>query len=136
MKQSFKYLTHTNDDEKWGLFLNVVGFAGVMPDEKYPPVGHPENYHFNWESGRILDEYQLVYITKGSGVFETKSQKLTVKEGNLLLVYPFVWHRYKPNSETGWTENYVGFDGAIAKQIMEFFPQRDPVKYIGIFDIN
>lgn len=134
MKQSFKYLTHTNDDEKWGLFLNVVGFAGVMPDEKYPPVGHPENYHFNWEGGRILDEFQLVYITKGAGVFETKTQKINVKEGNLLLIYPFVWHRYKPNSETGWTENYVGFDGTIAKQIMTFFPKEEPVRYIGFND--
>lgn len=134
MKQSFKYLTHTNDDEKWGLFLNVVGFAGVMPDEKYPPVGHPENYHFNWEGGRILDEFQLVYITKGAGVFETKTQKINVKEGNLLLIYPFVWHRYKPNSETGWTENYVGFDGTIAKQIMAFFPKEEPVRYIGFND--
>ncbi len=131
MAKTFKYLTHSNDDEKWGLFLNVVGHAEISTDERYPPIGHPENYDFNWEDGRILDEYQLLYITKGSGIFETKSQKFKVCEGSILLLHPFEWHRYHPDKQTGWTEFYVGFNGSTAKQIMEFFPPNEPLKYIG-----
>ena len=104
MKQNFKYLTHSPDDEKWGLYLNVAGHAEIAAHEQYPPSGHPVNYHFNWEDGRILDEFQLLYIIRGSGTFETKSHKTEVKVGSMLLLYPFVWHRYQPKSETGWTE--------------------------------
>ena len=134
MTEPFKYLTYSEDDEKWGLYLNVIGHDEIQPDLKYPPKGHPKNYDFNWKEGRILDEFQIIYITKGSGIFETKTKKFEVKEGNVIFLYPFIWHRYKPDSKTGWTEYYVGFNGESARQMMEFFPSDEPVQYIGFND--
>ncbi|TKG94249.1 AraC family transcriptional regulator [Puteibacter caeruleilacunae] len=130
MKQNFKYLTHSEDDEKWGLYLNVAGHAEIAANEYYPPKGHPDEYNFDWNKGRILDEYQLLYIVSGTGIFETRDQKVEVKEGNVIFLYPFQWHRYRPTEETGWTEHYIGFNGSIANQVMEFFSE-SPVQYIG-----
>jgi YesN/AraC family two-component response regulator len=25
-----------------------------------------------------------------------------------------LWHRYRPKKQQGWTENYIGFSGALA----------------------
>lgn len=131
MNQSFKYLTHSEEDKQWGLYASVSGFAQVDSTENYPPQGHPDDYFFTWEKGRILDEYQLLYITEGEGIFETKKKSYQVKAGNVILLFPFEWHRYRPSKETGWTENYVGFNGSIAQNILSFFSVEEPVHYIG-----
>jgi AraC-like DNA-binding protein len=35
----------------------------------------------------------------------------------MLIIQPGIWHRYKPDIDTGWTENYVGFNGFIAEHM-------------------
>ena len=67
MKQQFKYLTHSDEDEEWGFYLTVIGRAEIGAQEPYPPKGHPGGYRFSWETGRVLDEYQLLYITQEIG---------------------------------------------------------------------
>ena len=37
----------------------------------YPPSGHPEEYSFSWQRGRILNEFQLHFIPQGAGTFES-----------------------------------------------------------------
>jgi len=131
MIQNFKYLTHSEEDKHWGLYANVSGFAQINIKEIYPPEGHPDEYFFQWNQGRILDEFQLIYITEGEGIFETKHKTYQIKAGNIILLFPNEWHRYRPLHETGWTENYIGFSGEIAKNSMSFFKKNDPVQYIG-----
>ena len=86
----------------------------------YPQHTHPEEYLFNWEKGRRLQEYQLVFIARGGGVFETETTKLTtINGGTLLLLYPNKWHRYKPTPETGWDEYWIGLQGDYSKTVFE-----------------
>jgi len=119
MQDSFKYLTHNPDDTHWGLYLTVAGSARVEPETSYPPQGHPTGYHFTWANGRILQEYQINYITEGEGIMETRDGTYPVREGSLILLRPNVWHRYRPLKQTGWMEHYVGFIGEIADKIMQ-----------------
>ena len=67
MINSFKYLAHNPDDQSWGIYLTVAGFARIEPESDYPPTGHPTGYDFNWSKGRVLKEFQINYITKGEG---------------------------------------------------------------------
>ena len=97
MKNSFKYLATGDDDHHWGLFLNVAGNSKIIPGSLYPPQDHPSGYTFHWNEGRILNEFQINYITEGKGVFETKNGTYPVKAGSLLFVFPGEWHRYKPD---------------------------------------
>jgi AraC-like DNA-binding protein len=129
----FKYLTPSGDDEKWGLFLKVAGREVIPEKANYPTNTHPWNYYFLWEKGRILDEFQINYITEGSGVYEDSVGKYVVKPGTLLITRPGMWHRYRPNQNTGWTENYIGFDGSIARELLmnPLFFDNKPVIIIG-----
>jgi len=134
MMDFFKYLTPGEEDRQWGIFLNVAGKIKIPPNlSVYPNPDHPSDYYFYWDRGRILKEFQLNYITKGSGIYENESGKFSVRPGSLLLTRPGAWHRYRPLKGTGWTENYVGFDGPIPRNLFSiegFFSNR-PVFQIG-----
>lgn len=69
----FKYLIVNDMDQKYGLWVNTVGFQSIQPNSPYPLKDHPTGYFFNAQKGRILREYQLVYITKGRGVFSSET---------------------------------------------------------------
>jgi AraC-like DNA-binding protein len=132
----FKYLTPSDDDRRWGLYLTVVGKGTVFPDSVYPKPGHPTGYIFSWEKGRVLNEFQINYITSGAGIFECEGGKFNVNQGSMIILRPGLWHRYKPLLDTGWTEQYVGFNGKIAKHLLNYplFTAENPVIDIGIKD--
>ena len=119
MRDFFKYLTAGNADKKWGLYLNVVGNAKIESMSPYPTSEHPTGYHYQWSDGRILEEFQVNYISEGYGVLETDNNIFAIKPGTVMIIRPEVWHRYRPDQKTGWHEHYVGFDGEIARHLLE-----------------
>ncbi len=64
-----RYLISTEEDELWGLVVTSVGSQTISAKENYPPSSHPQGYFFNVDEGRVLSEYQLLYITDGQGIF-------------------------------------------------------------------
>ena len=137
MKDSIhlKYLVVNETDLLWGLTVNSVGYQNIDPNVSYPPRNHPTRYLFSTEKGRVLDEYQLLYITKGKGSFISGENKLqTVKEGNMFLLFPGEWHNYMPNKQTGWDEYWIGFKGVNVDHRVEsgFFSKQRPVFNVGI----
>lgn len=114
----FKYLTPGEEDRAWGIYMNCAGKVVIQEGQQsYPSPEHPSAYFFTWERGRILNEYQVNYITHGSGIYESETGQVQVRPGSLLVTPPGLWHRYRPDRKTGWTENFVGFDGTIPRQI-------------------
>lgn len=134
-KISKNYLTINPADQLWGLSVNSVGHQSIAENEVYPPQGHPTRYLFNTRNGRILNEYQLLYITKGKGTFSSKSSgKWQVKEGHMFLLFPGEWHTYMPEESTGWNEYWIGFNGRIMDEWIKnrFFQKDSPVFNIGL----
>ncbi len=132
--QSFaKYINAGTLDKDWGLFLTVAGYAQIPPSLVYPPRVHPSGYFFTWENGRVLQEYQINYITEGSGIFETTNDHFQVVPGSMLILRPGMWHRYKPDPNIGWNEHYIGFNGEFCSKLFHegFFQSGNPVLYVG-----
>ncbi|WP_282135199.1 AraC family transcriptional regulator [Seonamhaeicola maritimus] len=131
MKNKYrKYLIVLEQDKKWGFYVNSLGRTVIEKNTTYPSKDHPDSYVFTWEKGRVLDEFHLVLITKGEGTFESKTTgKTKISDGDVFLLFPGVWHRYKPNKRTGWTERWVGFSGTIANQFLlnGFFSPENPL---------
>lgn len=120
MNNYFKYLPVSDDDINWGLYILNAGYNRIEKSADYPPAGHPSGHYFHWDKGRVLDEYQIIYISQGSGSFESTHCKLTtVQEGSIILLLPGEWHRFKPFKETGWDEYWVGFKGSIISNIVQ-----------------
>jgi AraC-like DNA-binding protein len=120
MNDFFKYLTASQEDIKWGLYLNVAGKAEIPKNREYPlrEHGHPDSYLFKSGQGRVLHEYQINYVTEGMGILENESGKYDIVPGTIMITFPGVWHRYSPLMETGWTENYIGFQGELAGRVL------------------
>ncbi|MFV0377055.1 MAG: AraC family ligand binding domain-containing protein, partial [Mangrovibacterium sp.] len=136
MADFIKYLTPGDRDKEWGIYLNVAGSARVQPNSVYPSPLHPTGYHFNWEQGRLLNEYQINYITEGKGVLETQNGKFQLKPGSVLLISPNVWHRYRPLQKVGWMEQYIGFNGPMAAQFLDhpLLSAKVPLVQIGMHE--
>ena len=131
----YKYLPLSEEDEKWGLSILNAGCTRINAKEQYPFAHHPQHHNFKWDSGRVLNEYQAVYITKGEGFFESKSiQRTRVKEGSVIILFPGEWHRFKPDENVGWDEYWVGFQGEIADNLIRnnFFSTKNPLLDVGV----
>lgn len=134
-KDLLKYLTINELDEKWGIVVTTAGYQFIPPQTPYPLSVHPEHYAFKPQTGRILNEYQLVYITKGNGYFSSQScPKKRIKAGTMILLFPGEWHSYHPDIDTGWDEYWVGFRGPHIDKRVEngFFSCKEPLHHIGI----
>ena len=134
-KVSRRYLTINLVDQQWGVAVNSVGSQNISENEVYPPQMHPTRYLFSPQNGRVLHEYQLLYITKGRGTFVSRSAGIRqLKEGDAFLLFPGEWHNYKPDEETGWNEYWIGFNGRIMDEWVRygFFSKENPIMNIGL----
>lgn len=136
MKVFKKYISYSQnfENENSGIVILNLGHNIHPPNKKYPGIDHPDRYYFNYEKGRHLKEYQIVYISKGEGVFEANgepSQK--IYPGTILLLFPGIWHRFRPDEKSGWEEYWVGFNGAYANYLLEqkCFSAKNPIIQLG-----
>lgn len=136
VKSSVHYPISSDEDELWGLNITTVGHQIIDEKEKYPPENHPIGYYFSADKGRILNEYQLLYITNGNGIFTygNSKQSCFITEGKMFFLMPGVWHTYKPLEKSGWNEYWIGFKGEIIEKIVKegFFINRPPIFNIGM----
>jgi AraC-like DNA-binding protein len=114
------YLPDSPLNTVWGLSVTSVGHACIAPHTPYPPsdAGHPEDHYFSWQQGRTLDCWQLVIIHAGTGTFESKrSGCRTLHSGHAVLLFPGIWHRYRPLLKSGWIESWIEFRGLIPQEL-------------------
>jgi len=128
------YLTAYNprgrDALIWGVRVVDAGFEAFPPGKPYPAMKHhPAPYLYAWEKGRIFSEYQFLAITRGRGILETTTcPHLEIRAGDIFILFPGEWHRFRPDPKTGWDENFVGFDGDYARHLMQsFFTPGSPI---------
>lgn len=134
MMNYYKYLPVSREDENWGLWVLNTGCTQVAAAGIYPGKDHPAHHHFNWKKGRVLNEYQVIYITSGKGIFESDScRQQEIKAGTIILLFPGERHRYRPLTETGWDEYWVGMKGPVLDNLLKenFFTREKPCLYIG-----
>lgn len=133
--EHFKYLKVSPRDELWGLAVTTAGFQHVQPGEVYPLSSHPDGYNFPENKRRILNEYQLVYITRGTGHFESASCSRTkIEAGMIFILFPGEWHTFAPDPSTGWDDHWLGFNGSFMDDKIRngFFTFKNCVFKVGI----
>ncbi|MDX3928614.1 MAG: AraC family transcriptional regulator [Shinella sp.] len=105
----FLYLPDNRLCSAWGCTAVSTGHTKILPHSVYPPIRHPDDHHFDWKRGRILQAYQVILIAEGRGLFEfgRRGKMQLVEAGSVVLLFPGVWHRFAPDPELGWTENWI-----------------------------
>ena len=126
----FRYFRPSRSDRDWGIFVTTAGYLKATAGDSYPPKGHPRDYEFSWETGRTLHEFQIHYITRGGGIFESEGGgKHAIEAGSIFVLFPGVWHRYTIRPPMGWDEYWVGFSGQYADRLLRkgFLTPSQPV---------
>lgn len=133
--EHYRYLQISPRDSSWGLAVTTAGFQHVHPGEEYPLSAHPEDYRFPENRRRVINEYQLYYITRGSGFFESASCSRTrIEAGMMFMLFPGEWHSFAPDPDTGWDDHWVGFNGSFMDDKIRngFFTFRNCVFRVGV----
>ncbi|MEM9160528.1 MAG: AraC family transcriptional regulator [Verrucomicrobiota bacterium] len=135
MSKNFSiYLPQPASPSPWGIEIVGTGFAEVEPHSRYPQPKHPEDHLFDWEQGRILNEYQVLLISEGKGLIETaRTLPETIQGPSLFIIFPGIWHRYRPDFATGWREYWVAFNGDYPEklQAQDTISPDMPIHHVG-----
>jgi AraC-like DNA-binding protein len=115
MKDYFVYLPKQTGNSIWGCVATAAGFTNILPNKPYPPCQHPLDHYFEWNKGRVLQSYQIILISAGTGMFESAafSGIQSVESGTIMVLFPGIWHRYRPATETGWVEHWIECQGPV-----------------------
>jgi AraC-like DNA-binding protein len=114
------YLPIPDDLFRAGIYVTSAGRGVVHPGECYPPAPHPQLYQFKWSEGRILPEFSFILITSGTGMFESRATgQIPIGAGMAILLFPGTWHRYQPDPDVGWTEQWIQFNGEFVHRLWE-----------------
>lgn len=129
-----KYIVEHERDLLWGLSVCTVGFETIPPESPYPSHKHGTGYYFSIEKGRVLHEYQLIYIPEGSGQLHTASAgSCRLEAGSMFILFPGEWHTYHPDSSGGWKQYWIGFKGVNMDSRVQnnFLNRNHPVYNVG-----
>ena len=132
--QTSKYMLASERDKQWGLTVTTMGYEEIGAGEDYPTRGHADGYYFEQERGRVLNEYQLLYIVEGAGVFHSDHvAEKQLREGDLFLLFPGEWHSYHPLPGRGWKSYWIGFAGRNMDDRVRagFLSPEKPVYHVG-----
>ena len=135
--QQSKYLLANDRDAQWGLTVSTIGYEEIAPGDSYPTTGHADGYYFHVDSGRRLQEYQLLYITEGEGVFRSTHQsEVSVRGGDMFVLFPGEWHSYHPLPNKGWKSFWIGFRGKNIDDRVSagFLSPSKPIYHVGFSD--
>lgn len=115
MKDYFVYLPTQSANSIWGCVATAAGYTNVLPNQPYPPQLHPLDHYFNWDKGRVLQSFQIILISAGTGMFESDaiSGQQLVEPGTVIVLFPGIWHRYRPTTKTGWIEHWIECRGPV-----------------------
>lgn len=132
--QDSKYLVANERDALWGLTVSTVGYDELQPGEPYPTKGHAGGYYFDINKGRTLDEYQMLYLVEGEGVFTSEHIKEhKIKSGDIFLLFPGEWHSYHPLENSKWKSYWIGYKGKNMDDRVKygFMSPEKPIYHVG-----
>lgn len=132
--QSSKYLVANERDACWGLTVCTVGYDELLPGEPYPTEGHADGYYFDIAKGRVLNEYQMLYMLEGEGVFASDHlPEQPIRAGDIFLLFPGEWHNYHPLPESSWKSYWIGYRGRNMDDRVNagFLSPEKPIYHVG-----
>jgi AraC-like DNA-binding protein len=134
-RNEYHYLPVDDPAAEWGFYLTSMGRVLDRVTKDMPHGVHPDMYMFDLtpaprdeiftrsprESGRVLPEFAVIFITDTHAVFESdETGVIEFDAPTLLFLFPGVWHRYRSvKSNKDWLiERWIGFNGDIAYRLM------------------
>lgn len=116
-----RYFEPEAADIDWGLYCKGTGMG------KSRVKGMPE-------AGRELNDFAMVYVSRGEGrYYSSPETSVKVSTGDIIMLFPGVWHRYGPSEGGEWDEYWAIFNGDYMKMLERkgFFTGDAPLLHPG-----
>jgi AraC-like DNA-binding protein len=129
----FRLVPVSAEQKQWGIYLTNCGYEEVDAGfSEYPLKNTPHRYQFDWEKGRLIDEFSMVYVEKGRGFYGSeREEERIVEAGDVWWTFPGLRDRYRPDVETGWRVYWVAFQGETIQRVFKsFFSDEDTVLHL------
>jgi len=133
-----KYLTINSNDRKWGISVESVGMQSKESGAEHPAGVHPTRYLFTKTKGRVLSSFQILYLTRGHGVFACRTygrnHLMPLKQGDMFILFPGEWHTYYADPGSDWDECWIGFEGFLPSRWVEdsTITPKCPIYHVGL----
>ena len=134
----FRYIPVRQRDVQWGLYVTGAGCGFIPPGQPYPPKSHPESVSLSLGNRPHAAGIPGDLHHRGGGPFRVGPHRRQANlPGTIILLFPGVWHRYRPQPETGWQEYWVSFNGEVMDRLVEqkFFSPDQAVIATGLQDV-
>lgn len=116
-----------------GFSVKAVGFKSIPPKSSYPFKIQSEKYLFKTDNISVEYDYQLIYITRGTGIFKVGSSEIIqICAGHFFLILPEQQYFHCPNQEIGWDEYSVEFYSDTFENNIKSFTIKDQIVNIGL----
>jgi len=103
-RQAFRDETPSKAQRRQGLWVTSVGYCEGLRAHRAI-------------RRRVIDRFAAVYISRGSGFFESApTGRCEIQAGTLFWLVPGVAHSYSPG-EGGWDEHWIVFGGSLAQEL-------------------
>lgn len=140
ISKKFDYLPIRQSELDWGMYVTVAGKEAGEAGAAYPQPGHPQAYNFTPSGGRILSEWQLLFIEQGTWRFSSQcTEPVSLVPGDVVILFPGVWHSYYPDPILNWSDYYMGFSGNYIFELCQnnvFTPQNPIIKISDTTEIH
>lgn len=133
-----KYITISSNDRKWGIATESVGMQSKESGAEHPAGIHPTRYMFTKTQGRVLSCFQILYLTRGHGVFACgtygRNHLMPLKQGDMFILFPGEWHTYYADPGSDWDECWISFEGIIPSRWVEesIITPKCPIFHVGL----
>lgn len=124
------FLPITEQELRWNLYVTGAGFDDMRPGRSFVNEGRPELYRLEQYKNRILPEYVFLYIADGEGQYISDlGGSLTVKKGDVFILFPGSEHQLIPDKDVGWKDVWVTANGAYIHSLTQngILDPRQPV---------
>lgn len=122
----FRYIPASRLCQTLGCTLQSAGHTRVLPNATYPARNHPKGHFFDPRRGRVLQAFQIVHISEGSGRADLgdRDRPHRITAGQAFVLFPDLRHKYAPDRHTGWVEHWVecrglAFDMALSAGLLD-----------------
>ena len=128
----------TAADEAWGLYILGIGAGNQRPRTKSEgsESGRPHTKSIGRvrpDRTRVLRDFHLVFLARGHGRFICDGKReMAVNAGDLIVLFPGLWHRYVFDPDSDWQEYWVLYNGSIAQRLRDkgFLDPAQPVLHM------
>ncbi len=118
----FAYFPISAQVQKWEFFAISFGHVRMAEHarQRIPRTATPPDIISCGTRAGVLPDCQLLCIHSGRGEFESATtRRIRLQAGTTVVLHPGVWHRYRPDPGTGWTESWLELRGAHLDRLLK-----------------